>query len=161
MPRLCSMPIPLCPSLTIVFWWTMSRISVRSTGRKAIEWLSSPLRCGVVNMPWCLILMAMRYPLLTCRTSEASRDRTPGEEQPLLPQGEDAWYDVTARQRLTCGRDGCTGLFTAYLAKRWLGLSGAEALQWVRRFIPRAVETSEQQRLILHDDEFPKAQSRR
>jgi hypothetical protein len=28
---------------------------------------------------------------------------------------------------------------------RWLGLSGAEALQWVRRFIPRTVETPEQQ----------------
>jgi protein tyrosine/serine phosphatase len=35
---------------------------------------------------------------------------------------------------------GRTGLFMAYLAKRCLGLSGAEALQWVRRFIPRAVE---------------------
>ena len=47
---------------------------------------------------------------------------------------------------------GRTGLFTAYLAKRCLGLSGAEALQWVRRFIPRAVETLEQQRLVLHDE---------
>ena len=45
-----------------------------------------------------------------------------------------------------------TGLFTAYLAKRWLGLSGAEALQWIRRFIPRAVETPEQQRLVLDDE---------
>jgi protein-tyrosine phosphatase len=47
---------------------------------------------------------------------------------------------------------GRTGLFMAYLAKRWLGLSGAEALQWVRHFIPRAVETPEQQRLVLDDD---------
>jgi len=47
---------------------------------------------------------------------------------------------------------GRTGLFTAYLAKRCLGLSGAEALQWVRRYIPRAVETPEQQRLVLHGD---------
>jgi protein-tyrosine phosphatase len=47
---------------------------------------------------------------------------------------------------------GRMGLFTAYLAKRWLGLSGAEALQWVRRFVPRAVETPEQQRLVLYDD---------
>jgi protein-tyrosine phosphatase len=46
---------------------------------------------------------------------------------------------------------GRTGLFMAYLAKRCLGLSGAEALQWVRRFIPRAVETAEQQRLVLYD----------
>ena len=47
---------------------------------------------------------------------------------------------------------GRTGLFTAYLAKRCLGLSGAEALQWVRRFIPQAVETPEQQRLVLYED---------
>ena len=46
---------------------------------------------------------------------------------------------------------GRTGLFMAYLAKRCLGLSGAEALQWVRHYIPRAVETPEQQRLVLHD----------
>jgi protein-tyrosine phosphatase len=47
---------------------------------------------------------------------------------------------------------GRAGLFMVYLAKRSLGLSGAEALQWVRRFIPRAVETPEQQRLVLDDD---------
>jgi hypothetical protein len=40
----------------------------------------------------------------------------------------------------------------AYLAKRCLGRSGAEALQWVRRFIPHAVETPAQQRLVLHDE---------
>ena len=45
-----------------------------------------------------------------------------------------------------------TGLFVAYLAKWSLGLSGAEALQWVRRSIPRAVETPEQQWLVLHDE---------
>ena len=47
---------------------------------------------------------------------------------------------------------GRTGLFLAYLAKRCLGLSGAEALQWVRRSIPRAVETPEKQRLVLDDE---------
>jgi protein-tyrosine phosphatase len=47
---------------------------------------------------------------------------------------------------------GRTGLFMAYLAKQVLGFSGEEALQWVRYYIPRAVETPEQQRLILHED---------
>ena len=47
---------------------------------------------------------------------------------------------------------GRTGLFMAYLAKQCLELSGTEALQWVRRFIPRAVETPEQQRLVLDDE---------
>lgn len=40
----------------------------------------------------------------------------------------------------------------AYPAKRCLGLSGAEALQWVRRYIPRAVETPEQRWLVLDDE---------
>lgn len=48
---------------------------------------------------------------------------------------------------------GRTGLFMACLAKGCLGLSGAEALQWVRYFIPHAVETPEQQRLLLDDNE--------
>jgi Protein-tyrosine phosphatase len=54
---------------------------------------------------------------------------------------------------------GRTGLFMSYLAKRCLGLSGAEALQWVRRYIPRAVETPEQQRLVLQDDEVHRTAS--
>jgi hypothetical protein len=41
----------------------------------------------------------------------------------------------------------------ASLAKRVLGLSGEEALQWVRHDIPRAVETVEQQRLVLGNEE--------
>ena len=48
---------------------------------------------------------------------------------------------------------GRTGLFLASLAKRALGLSGAEAIQWVRQFLPHAIETPEQQRLLLHDAE--------
>jgi protein-tyrosine phosphatase len=47
---------------------------------------------------------------------------------------------------------GRTGLFMAYLAKQLLGLSGEEALQWIRHYIPRAVETLEQQRLVLDDE---------
>ena len=47
---------------------------------------------------------------------------------------------------------GRTGLFIAYLAKRWLDLSGTDALQWVRCFIPRAVETPEQQQFVLNED---------
>lgn len=51
---------------------------------------------------------------------------------------------------------GRTGLFMASLAKRYLGFSGVEAMQWVRRFIPQAVETPEQQQLLLHDDAMRK-----
>jgi protein-tyrosine phosphatase len=47
---------------------------------------------------------------------------------------------------------GRTGLFMAYLAKRCLGLSGHEALTWVRHYIPYAVETPKQQQLVFHDD---------
>ena len=47
---------------------------------------------------------------------------------------------------------GRTGLFAAALAKRLWSLPGSEALQWIRRYIPHAVETPAQQRLILDDN---------
>jgi protein-tyrosine phosphatase len=47
---------------------------------------------------------------------------------------------------------GRPGLFRASLARRALGLSGAEAIQGVRHVLPHAVETPEQQRLLLQDE---------
>jgi hypothetical protein len=47
---------------------------------------------------------------------------------------------------------GRTGLFRASLARRTLGLSGTEAIPWVRHVLPHAVETPEQQRLLLQDE---------
>ena len=46
---------------------------------------------------------------------------------------------------------GRTGMFAACLAKRVLGLSGSEAIEWVRRLIPGAVETTEQEQFVLSD----------
>lgn len=43
---------------------------------------------------------------------------------------------------------GRTGLFAAYLATQVLGLSGEEAINWVRQYIDGAVETPEQKQLI-------------
>ncbi|MDI6890887.1 MAG: protein-tyrosine phosphatase family protein [Thermodesulfovibrionales bacterium] len=45
---------------------------------------------------------------------------------------------------------GRTGLFAACLAKRILGLSGEDAVRWVRRFIPMAVETNEQLQMVIN-----------
>lgn len=47
---------------------------------------------------------------------------------------------------------GRTGLFTASLAKHILGLSGAEAIAWIRHSIPGAVETWAQRQLVLSND---------
>jgi protein-tyrosine phosphatase len=47
---------------------------------------------------------------------------------------------------------GRTGLFAAFLAKEVLGLSGEEAIHWVRRYIPGAVEAREQRQLVMADD---------
>ena len=44
---------------------------------------------------------------------------------------------------------GRTGLFAASLAKRVLGLSGPEAVEWVRRYIPGAVEVREQYQMVM------------
>ena len=46
---------------------------------------------------------------------------------------------------------GRTGLFVAYLARRIFGFSGAEAIQWARRYIPHAAEVTEQENMILND----------
>jgi hypothetical protein len=39
----------------------------------------------------------------------------------------------------------------AYLAKRVLGMAGGEAVEWVRGFIPGALETAEQREMIDPD----------
>lgn len=46
---------------------------------------------------------------------------------------------------------GRTGMFAACLARRVLGLSGRQAIEWVRRLIPGAVETTEQEQFVLGD----------
>ena len=50
---------------------------------------------------------------------------------------------------------GRTGLILAAIAKRLLGLSGEEAIAWVRRYIPRAIETPTQRALLLAEDHPP------
>ncbi|MGD9092251.1 MAG: protein-tyrosine phosphatase family protein [Anaerolineales bacterium] len=44
---------------------------------------------------------------------------------------------------------GRTGMFLACLAKRQLDLTGAEAITWVRDFVPGAVETEKQFQFII------------
>jgi protein-tyrosine phosphatase len=46
---------------------------------------------------------------------------------------------------------GRTGLFAACLAKAALGLSGEEAIGWIKNYIPGAGETRSQRELILDD----------
>jgi hypothetical protein len=46
---------------------------------------------------------------------------------------------------------GRTGLIAATMAKRLQGVSGEAAIAWVRRSIPRAVETPAQRRLLVGD----------
>jgi protein-tyrosine phosphatase len=43
---------------------------------------------------------------------------------------------------------GRTGMFAACLAREVLGLSGNEALVWIRRLVPGAVETRGQEDLV-------------
>ena len=43
---------------------------------------------------------------------------------------------------------GRTGMFAACLAKAVLGLSGEEAVAWVRQFVPEAVQTAQQYRYV-------------
>jgi protein-tyrosine phosphatase len=50
---------------------------------------------------------------------------------------------------------GRTGLVAAAVAKRLLGVPGETAIAWVRRYIPRAVETPVQRQLLVDDDPGP------
>ena len=44
---------------------------------------------------------------------------------------------------------GRTGTFAACLAKCVLGVTGEQAIEWIRQLVPGAVETDEQERLVL------------
>ncbi len=44
---------------------------------------------------------------------------------------------------------GRTGLFVACMAKQALGMTGEQAIDWVRRYIPHAVETEAQKKLVI------------
>jgi protein-tyrosine phosphatase len=46
---------------------------------------------------------------------------------------------------------GRTGLFAALLAREILGISGAASIEWVRSYLPGAVETQDQRDIILSD----------
>lgn len=45
---------------------------------------------------------------------------------------------------------GRTGTFAACMAKQTLGLTGKQAIRWVRKHLPDAVETSGQKQFVLH-----------
>ena len=72
------------------------------------------------------------------------------------PQALCVALDATAREAqsgrhvvIHCSAGiGRTGLFTACLARVLLNLPGEQAIEWVRRFIPHAVETPEQRQFI-------------
>ena len=46
------------------------------------------------------------------------------------------------------GGIGRTGTFAACMAKKLFNLPGDQAIAWVRRYIPNAIETDEQERLV-------------
>jgi protein-tyrosine phosphatase len=45
---------------------------------------------------------------------------------------------------------GRTGIFLACMTKRTLNLNGQEAIDWMRQFIPEALENSEQERFVIN-----------
>lgn len=82
----------------------------------------------------------------------------PIEDFSIPPSSEE--LDRTINKVLECARKGeniaihCsagigrTGLFTACLAARVLDCSADGAIQWIRRYIPGAVETYEQEEFV-------------
>jgi protein-tyrosine phosphatase len=79
------------------------------------------------------------------------RDFTAGRGEPIRP-----WVR-RVQDELMAGRNtvihcragvGRTGMFAACLAREVLGLSGDEALTWIRRLVPGAVESPGQEELV-------------
>lgn len=78
-----------------------------------------------------------------------------------IPKSEDLRFALDATvQEAQSGRHvvihcsagrGRTGLFAACLVKRLLNLPGALAIEWVRQYIPHAVETPEQRRFVVRE----------
>ena len=46
---------------------------------------------------------------------------------------------------------GRTGMFAGLMAKRLLGLSGIEAVHWVRRHVPNALPSADQTRYVIEE----------
>lgn len=50
---------------------------------------------------------------------------------------------------------GRTGMFAACLAKAVLGMTGEEAVRWIRQYVPDAVQTAQQFRFVENFDTHP------
>ena len=48
---------------------------------------------------------------------------------------------------------GRTGMLAALLAKRILGISGLEAVSWVRQYIPNSIPSAEQARYVIEESD--------
>jgi protein-tyrosine phosphatase len=71
--------------------------------------------------------------------------------EPLRQAVIRAWEQALAGRNLVvhCNAGiGRTGLFLACLARQALGLSGGEAIRWIRQFIEHAVEVPEQEAMV-------------
>jgi hypothetical protein len=79
------------------------------------------------------------------------RDFTAGNGQPLEPCIEQVLAELRAGRRVAVhcrAGKGRAGMFAACLARQALGLSGDEAIAWIRSLVPGAVETRRQEELI-------------
>ncbi|MGH7312256.1 MAG: protein-tyrosine phosphatase family protein [Candidatus Rokuibacteriota bacterium] len=79
------------------------------------------------------------------------RDFTAGNGQPLQPYLDCILAELRAGRRIAVhcrAGKGRAGMFAACLAREALGLSGDEAIAWIRKLVPGSVETRGQEELI-------------
>lgn len=79
------------------------------------------------------------------------RDFTAGNGEPLQPYVRRILAELRGGRRVAVhcrAGKGRAGMFAACLAREALGLSGNEAIAWIRQLVPGAVETRGQEELI-------------
>lgn len=74
-------------------------------------------------------------------------------DEDLLSQAVESMLDLAQEGEniaIHCsGGLGRSGMLAACMAKRVFGIAGEQAIAWVRRYIPEAVETKEQMQLVV------------
>ncbi len=121
--------------------FTLNKISLVIVLAEAQECLDAA-RCDLIGLYRSRNLEVIHLPM---------RNFTAGRGEPIRPYVQRVHAELQAGRHVAihCRAGmGRTGMFAACLAREVLGFSGNEAIGWIRRLVPGAVETRGQEDLV-------------